>query len=975
MKRILCVLLVVLMCLTAAPLGGFAETDFSVTASAATELAETGQCGENVYWNYNSATGELIISGTGPMYDYNITNSPFYFNTIIRYLVIENGVTSIGDYSFYYCKNLISATLGNTVVTTGCESFSNCENLKSVVLPESLTTIGPCTFRSCHKLNNVTIPNSVTSLTGAFEHCNSLTSIVIPDNVTTIKGAFSFCTSLTSITIGDGVTAITRETFRECTSLTSLTLGSNVISIEDYAFYCCYNLASVTIPATIKTIEHSAFYYCFDLTDVYYEGTEKQWKNVYINDYRNDELLNATIHFENEIETPTECEHNWSAKQTGTNSTCTVPGKWAHYYCTLCGFRTKDKDANPLVELTDLNKKLADHTYADATCTEPKTCTVCGETDGSAFGHDWTDATCTEPKTCTVCGETDGSALGHNYTDATCTEPKTCATCGTTDGTAIGHNWKAATCTEPKTCTACGTTDGSAPGHNLWAYPSAEATCTHSGYISYYRCSVCDKYFKDSACKFETTKEDTIIPKTDHKFTTYTLTKDATCLANAKETATCDVCNYVTHTRDIPGTQYAHTFKNYVSDGNATCISDGTMTAICETCKVTKDTLVDWNSKNVAPHKVDSSGKLCEICKIELVCIHAYSEEMLITKTPTCTENGKQAIVCLKCNDIKPGTEEILYTFGHVWDKGEVLKAASCKETGSVKYTCINKCGETKTEVIEMQPHTYKEEIIHADCENDGYSIFTCTMCASYYADKVVQAYGHMFETYTYDEGSATCYMDGTKTSICANGCGSTKTVTDFGSKTDHEMLTFKTTKHPTCTEDGEEEAMCFYYDKCGYSELVPIDALGHDYRTSTDDDGNVTYYCKICGDSNGNFNPDAEHKYPDKWHVIIPATCLQEGVAIKVCLDCQDVLTTIVPKVAHADIDDDNRCDICDKMIGVIDPEESDDSDVPESPEETPCDCNCHAGGLKAFFFKFFNFFAKIFDKNARTCACGEAQ
>ena len=113
------------------------------------------------------------------------------------------------------------------------------------------------------------------------------------------------------------------------------------------------------------------------------------------------------------------------------------------------------------------------HNWQDATCTTPKTCSVCGITSGSALGHDWNAATCTDPKTCSVCGTTSGSALGHNWNSTNCTEPKTCKVCGVTDGSAAGHDWNAATCTDPKTCSVCGTTSGSALGHDWNA-----ATCT-----------------------------------------------------------------------------------------------------------------------------------------------------------------------------------------------------------------------------------------------------------------------------------------------------------------------------------------------------------------------------------------------------------------------------------------------------------------------------------------------------------------
>ena len=60
------------------------------------------------------------------------------------------------------------------------------------------------------------------------------------------------------------------------------------------------------------------------------------------------------------------------------------------------------------------------HSYKDATCTAPKTCSKCGATSGSALGHSYKDATCTAPKTCSKCGATTGSALGHKYTDGKC---------------------------------------------------------------------------------------------------------------------------------------------------------------------------------------------------------------------------------------------------------------------------------------------------------------------------------------------------------------------------------------------------------------------------------------------------------------------------------------------------------------------------------------------------------------------------
>ena len=73
-------------------------------------------------------------------------------------------------------------------------------------------------------------------------------------------------------------------------------IPNNVTRIRGNAFYGCDNLKSVTIPKNIKNIYTNAFKDCESLTDVYYEGSEEDWKKIKINPH-NDELLNATIHY------------------------------------------------------------------------------------------------------------------------------------------------------------------------------------------------------------------------------------------------------------------------------------------------------------------------------------------------------------------------------------------------------------------------------------------------------------------------------------------------------------------------------------------------------------------------------------------------------------------------------------------------------------------------------------------------------
>ena len=73
-------------------------------------------------------------------------------------------------------------------------------------------------------------------------------------------------------------------------------------------------------------------------------------------------------------------------------------------------------------------------------------------TEGTVIEHDWKSATCTEPKTCRICGLMEGAAKGHNMIAATCMSPRKCSNCGYTEGYSLGHD------VEEYICKRCGTT-------------------------------------------------------------------------------------------------------------------------------------------------------------------------------------------------------------------------------------------------------------------------------------------------------------------------------------------------------------------------------------------------------------------------------------------------------------------------------------------------------------------------------------
>lgn len=231
----------------------------------------------HTYANYGEYTitcdGTSIPAGSSSssgMFSSSLS-SPNYYCTEIR---VGDSVTSIGNYSFYYCYSLTSVTIPNSVTSIESSVFNSCYSLTSVTIPDGVTNIGSSAFNSCCSLASITIPNGVTRIgSGAFSSCYSLASITIPNSVTSIKSsAFSDCRSLTSITIPNSVTNIGLAAFSGCYSLTSITIPDSVTSIESSVFSFCYSIIKYdfTSATSIPTLSNTnAFYNINGICKIY----------------------------------------------------------------------------------------------------------------------------------------------------------------------------------------------------------------------------------------------------------------------------------------------------------------------------------------------------------------------------------------------------------------------------------------------------------------------------------------------------------------------------------------------------------------------------------------------------------------------------------------------------------------------------------------------------------------------------------
>ena len=221
----------------------------------------TGTCGEDAYWTLNVTTGELRIYGTGAMYNYYVYQNGSYsrapwrnYKDLITSVVVEEGITNVGNYAFYDVNGLGSYT-----------------SLTSFSLAGTITSIGKSAFENCTGLTGtISIPASVTSIgASAFENCTGITALNIAGSASIGEYAFSDCTGITSITKTNisKVTSIGNYAFRDCTRLTTVAIPSYVTSIGEYAFNGCTELTDIGfIPRPV--FYGRVTYYYHDLTSI-----------------------------------------------------------------------------------------------------------------------------------------------------------------------------------------------------------------------------------------------------------------------------------------------------------------------------------------------------------------------------------------------------------------------------------------------------------------------------------------------------------------------------------------------------------------------------------------------------------------------------------------------------------------------------------------------------------------------------------
>ncbi len=340
-------------------------------SASATEVS--GTCGENLTWTFDDSTGTLTISGLGEMEDYQRNMSlplysipPWdsYWNNIIS-IVIDEGITYIGEETFTGYANLTSVTIPDSVTAIGGKAFYDCTSLTSITLPDSVTDFSSNVFYNTAYYNDESNwENGVLYIDNHLISCKQdfSGSCVIKDGTKTIaKYALKDCTSLTSITIPDSLIIIGERAFYNCKSLRQIGIPDNVKKIGYCAFYNCKALTDIGISGDVTDISSGAFLKCI-LRYVFYTGTEEQWKSLKVSG--SDAMLNASqIHY--------------NCSKVVTLPTCTEQG-YTTFSCHDCEISQPQSINSIVTNYTEAKG----HTEEILPAVAP-TCTETGLTEGS----------------------------------------------------------------------------------------------------------------------------------------------------------------------------------------------------------------------------------------------------------------------------------------------------------------------------------------------------------------------------------------------------------------------------------------------------------------------------------------------------------------------------------------------------------------------------------------------------------------
>lgn len=266
---------------------------------------------DSVTWSYDAKTSTLTISGKGAMKDYaNVNSTPWKaYRAKTKIIIIDEGVTRVGNSAFTSHTALISVSLPATLESIGQKAFVSTRNLAVMNIPAKVSTIETGAFAGCpgktfnfsEDENTVlqkilkdfeigTVPNATTK---AKIMCNvtsenagselAVPKIIKANTDGTVRAAFYgkdarvevYVTGKSGTDTGAVTSKLNDTIFKDTSTNTAavdtartVVVGEGVTELCDQCFSGYKQLESVTLPSTMKRLNSSAFSSCSKLATI-----------------------------------------------------------------------------------------------------------------------------------------------------------------------------------------------------------------------------------------------------------------------------------------------------------------------------------------------------------------------------------------------------------------------------------------------------------------------------------------------------------------------------------------------------------------------------------------------------------------------------------------------------------------------------------------------------------------------------------
>jgi len=229
--------------------------------------AASGSCGDNAVWEYNVSTKTLTISGTGDMKDYEDFGnvSPWHdFCTDIQKIIVNEGITALGNCSFQGCLGLKEINLPESLKRIG-EYALGFSGITEIYIPENVEYIGEGAFAASDKLQKIEVAD------GNKSYCIDEYGVLFDIEMTKII-QYPVASETSTYIVPHGVVGIMREAFRNARNLQEINFPNTLNWIDIAAFSYCTGLTEIHIPKSVEYIFNFAFSECSNLKDVYFYG-------------------------------------------------------------------------------------------------------------------------------------------------------------------------------------------------------------------------------------------------------------------------------------------------------------------------------------------------------------------------------------------------------------------------------------------------------------------------------------------------------------------------------------------------------------------------------------------------------------------------------------------------------------------------------------------------------------------------------